>query len=520
MSRMSVLSLQAPKVRANTYSKTIAWPVYMWRAVIPEQVMGELDILERLVLSLANIDKLSNATIFNELNMSKELIQTVIKRCQDADYLKGNTLTDSGKQMLADEPMLEQQMIKNYEQIYLFQDGLSGDLVPHFDVATLPSFTWVECHLKLDGKRAIIKKPHFVEMESSLRNARFIRKMIEEQQHERGVEEIQPEESFIDEQLMQFMDELHEEGPLTLAEAEEQEAIEESTRSIITQGMIKVLDDKPELIYMPVVVYAHVDTFMNGQIYAHSPFSVFENDWFTQKLLYAIQNDETVALFIDILKEEMQKEFMDRYPFHNYLDIELFKQFPLIANDEKWKSLREQIEAMEIAYSRIANGDEDYDNFYMRAQRTIESVLYYTVCQLPNLSRTMQFVERDNYKDTLMAAEDFLTISIPRNYYGLEFCSRLQEITRNVKRSKSSKDRALLLVIDASKNKNEASISVFRDMPDFLKRINFIVNSRNQTAHFNEQQLNHLDIYKNIKSDTDAILTMCIAKFLTAKGAL
>ena len=158
-------------------------------------------------------------------------------------------------------------------------------------------------------------------------------------------------------------------------------------------------------------------------------------------MLMNIQKSDRFKEYLEFFKEEAKEELKDRYPFNNHLDIELFRKYPSIANYEAWKPLRNQIEATTRAYNRLVQGHEDYDTFYMRAQRTLEGVLKYCIDKIPNKHEVMKPVTKFNFIDSIKRIAEELRIHIPSNLYSFDFYQRLKHVANN--KGISSKDRAL-----------------------------------------------------------------------------
>ena len=133
------IDLGKSPLKSHYFHKQIAWPVYAWKAILPTVLTDELDILQKLILSLAKINKLKDATILFQLGISKELVQAVKQSCILQGYLdKESSLTKSGEQLLTNSMNIEQGMLMNFEHVYIFRDALTGDIIPNFNVAELP----------------------------------------------------------------------------------------------------------------------------------------------------------------------------------------------------------------------------------------------------------------------------------------------------------------------------------------------------------------------------------------------
>jgi hypothetical protein len=505
-------------LKKHYFHKAIAWPVYAWKAILPTVLTDELDILQKLILSLARINKLNDPTILYQLGISIDLVQAVKQSCMDKEYLNSdNTLTESGKQLLSNSLSVEQNMMMNYEQMYIFRDALTGDIIPNFQVKELPREERKEYDYVLEENVNFKnQKPTFIDIGRALRVRKQLNRLAETLQSDYASEVLEPEQlSSFDDFELQIEDVdwelINDEGELEITTmAEKEEAEEKEKRESVGQTTMKIISQKPEVLYLDATLY--VDPDLPERVAVSSPFGHYEDDWLTKHLLMHSQKSDCVKEYVEFFMEEAKEELMDQFPFNNHLDIELFKKYPIIANYEEWKPLRNQIEATTRAYNRLVQGHEDYDTFYMRAQRTLEGVLKYSILQIPNKQEIMKPVSKFSFTDSVKQIGEELGVHIPTNLSSPDFYGRLKNVARD--RGLSSKDRALFLAFDAYYNKEESpSLSLLKTIPDFYKRINLITNIRNHSTHFNEENLDSQH-FEDIKQHLDFLIDSLIAHYL------
>ncbi|MBD7970426.1 hypothetical protein [Paenibacillus gallinarum] len=514
------INLGKKSVKPHFFRKKIAWPVYAWKTILPSFLKEELDILQKLILSLAKINKLKDYTIFRQLGISSELIKTVQESCVQKGYLGlNNLITESGEQVLTNSMNVEQDMLMNYEQIYIFRDALTGDIIPNFKVSELPGEEKLQYDyvFEITSSNYRDQKPTFMDIGQALKIRQRINRITDVLQKDYANEVVDAEQLssfdemdfFIEEVDWQLIDEDGHIEYKSLKDKEEQTEIKKSEESTTT---FKIVSIRSDILYLEADLY--VDPDLPEKIMVTSPFGENEDDWFTKHMLLHAQKSDCLQEDIELFMLEAKEELIDKYPFNNYLDIELFRKYPSIANYENWKSLRSQIESTERSYNRLIEGDEDYDTFYMRAQRSLEGVLKYCIEKIPNKMDVMNSVTRYNFTDSLKRIAENLRIDIPSNLFSPDFYNRLKSVANN--KGISSKDRALFLAFDAFYHQEETpSLQLLKNIPDFYKRINIITNVRNKTAHFTEEiETVESRNFTIIKQELDILLDSLIAYYL------
>ncbi|MDQ0257850.1 hypothetical protein J2S74_005313 [Evansella vedderi] len=507
-------------VKPHYFHRQVAWPVYAWKAILPSVLKDNLDILQKLILSFAKINKLKDATTLYELGLSKELVQTVKRSCISYGYLDTDSrLTDSGNKLLMNSMNIEQDMLMNYEHVYIFRDALTGDIIPNFNVSEIPREERKEYDFILEESKSYRNlKPTFVDIGQALKRRKQINKFAETIQKDYANEEVEAEQfSDLDEMDLSVeevdWESVNDEGMVDVPTLAEKEAAEEKK---VGEGKttVKIISNKPDKIFLSANIY--IDPDMPERIGITSPFGEHEDDWFTKHMLMHIRKSESLKDIVEFFMEEAKEELKDKFPFNNHLEIELFNKYPFIANYDEWQPLRTHIEATTRAYNRLIQGHEDYDTFYMRAQRTLEGVLKYSIEKLPNKMEVMKPVTKYSFKDTIKSIAEELRIEIPANFESSAFYERLLQVSRG--KGISSKDRSLFLAFDAFYKGDESpSLLLLRNVPDFYKRINLITNIRNKSTHYNEETIEN-ENFEFLKRELDILLDSLISHYLISRS--
>ncbi len=513
-----IVNLGQNTLKPHFFSRKIAWPVYFWKAIMPTVLTEELDILQKLVLSLAKINQLNDGNVFYQLGISKELIRTAKESCQQQGYLRSNgSLTESGEKLLSNSLNIEKDMLTNFEQIYIFRDGLTGDIIPNFKVTELPGAKSQPCDYIFKGTMNYkSQKPNFVDIGQALKIRKQINRIADTLQQDYASEIVEAEQFSMVDDLDFSVEEvdwelINDDGELEVMNEQEDKGSTLETSNPKGKSTIKIVSHQSDIIYVEANLY--IDPDLPERTMVTSPFGENEDDWFTKHMFMYAKKDDKLQEILEFFQEEAKEELIDQYPFNNDLNIRLFERYPIIANYDIWEPLRNQIEATERAYNRLIDGHEDYDTFYMRAQRTLEAVLKYSIDRLPNKQEIMRPVNKYSFTDSIKRIAEELRIEIPSNLFGVDFYRRLKSVARNG--GVSSKDRALFLAFDAYYNEQDTpSLQLLRNVPDFYRRINLITNVRNKSTHFSEVEVEETHFYKDIKQELDFLLDSLIVHFL------
>lgn len=514
----NIINIGKEPVKPHFFHKKIAWRVYVWKAILPNVLIEEIDILQKLILSLANINELRDNSIVYQLGISKELLKSVKELCINSGYIdKEDNITPSGKKLFERSSSIEQGMLMNFKQIYIFRDSLTGDIIPNFKIDELPTTQKVHCDYVFKGQPNYKNlKPTFVDIGIALETRMKINSIADTIQHDYSNEDIEAEQFNQLSDMNLFSGEvdwelINDDGDIEIdgSDAEVENSSSEKIE-LTSNTTIKIISGKPEVLYLAADLY--LDPDLPERIGVSSPFGHFEDSWFTNHMLMNCKKSENLQESLEFFKMEALEYFKDNYPFNNDLNIQLFNKYPAIANYDAWKPLKNQIEATTRAYNRLIQGHEDYDTFYLRAQRTLEGILSYCIDSIPNKKEIMKSVTKYNFIDCLKGISEELRIEIPPNY-GPSFYNRLREVANN--KGISSKDRALFLAFDASYHEQKTpSLRLFKNIPNFYRRINMITDARNKTAHFSEDVSKHLGEYEDIKRELDFLLDELILHYL------
>ena len=149
--------------------KALAWPVNAWTCYIPDNVNPQLNILEKLILSL--VSKRISTTkesikeiLVNQLKLNSDLVENVLEECMqnhfNKNYKEFRLKSDSEKVLAALDGEITpgMEMSDTMKKVYLLQDAVTNVVVPCFNIEQLQSendYTLVE------DKNCVILHPVF-----------------------------------------------------------------------------------------------------------------------------------------------------------------------------------------------------------------------------------------------------------------------------------------------------------------------------------------------------------------------
>lgn len=512
MSNRYITNLGRDSVKSHCIEKKVAWPIYVWKALIPEAMLTEIDILQKLVLSLAKIKKLNDYAILESLKISGDLIDTVKKSCIDKNYLtKDLNITEKGLGILTQSNSMKSDVeaTVRYEKVLVFRDAITGDIVPNFYFTTLPqSYIDKDDRLVLEENYKYKKKPTFHEINIALKTRKNINNMIKAEKKDYAVETTDMSSSSFS---FDFDEEVDWEDVGDDGEVTGQIKIEENNdvNHDRSPTFIKIWDDFPETIYVDSSLY--VDPDLPHKLNVVSPLGNNEDMWFTSHLISHAKKDSNLQEEIEFFFEEARDRLKDQYPFNNDLEIELFVQFPAIANYQEFSELKEELESAKRAHNRILEGHQDYDTFFMRCQRTLECMLKLSISKIENRFDLVNRLNKYDFPHQIVQIANDLRVEVPRNLTSPQFYERLFRVARL--RGNSIKDRGLFLLLDARYNQESKSLYVLKAMPEFYHSINLIADLRNKTAHYNTDEIDYEIKTKQVVKQVDLIVSVLFSHF-------
>lgn len=467
--------------------KALSWPVYAWACYIPENLSPNLNILEKLILSLvdkgiATTEASVHEILVRQLGLNADLLSNVLEVCTNKyfnkSFKKELVLKEDAKKLLVaieDGISPEMEMSDSTKKVYLFQDAVTNTVIPCFNIDTLPPEFEGEL---FDDQNCITLRDLRYELPktSAISNAvfqwgRILKKLdTDDQEDSSNLDLSSTDDEFADAREIPPVASDH---PKTLAEAEN------SKKRIDT---ITVFDDEPALFQ--AVAYIAFDPSNLDEVEIISPFGKVFNNWF-MKLLNKIRlSNQSIADELSFFLEERKDAFKGQIAYGNDLSIQLFDDYPSICNDVKYADLKKAIQSLYKDITRIKGGEDESTNFAKNLRTAIEVLFRTAIREQPELgvlkgslssvNKTGGFQQQYNaYLLDLrrLVETNGLSNEIYHRYRG-------QKIFENMISPWQSnpKDNAALILLYASKHSDSAAMDlvidfdyIFVEMPDLYR---------------------------------------------------
>lgn len=473
--------------------KAIAWPVNAWTCYIPNNVNPELNILEKLILSLvskriATTKESIKEILVKQLKLSDDLVENVLEECTEKHFNKNfkelRLKSDSEKDLAALEGEITpgMEMSDTMKKVYLLQDAVTNMVVPCFNFEQLPSENDYEY---IDDKNCVTLQPVFFAQPrtAAINNAlrlwgRIFKSMNSGETVSENTFDIetQPVGDEDDDDFSQ------DETPVkTLAD-------KESTPKKIEA--ITVFDDEPKTYYAKG--YLAFNPSNPSEIEVISPFSSFFDNWFMKLVNRLRVADKAFSEELEMFLMEKTEQFKDTVAFGNDLDIQLFDDFPVICNDKKYAILRKAIKELSKDVDRIRKGEDESTNFAKNIRLAIE-VMFRTVIDANPEIKKIKTAYRGKWpaKPGQNCDFDFYGADLRRLVETYRLNSDIKSLYKNTgiynnmidSYQGNTKDNAALILIYALKNPGSNAMKLVRNYDYLFVEILKLINLGNDASH-------------------------------------
>lgn len=475
--------------------KMLVWPVSVWRCYIPENLNKNIDILEKLVLSLARMKVTDfHSILTSQLGFAGDLVKAVINNCKDKMYIHKtyNTILKAGEEALSsyENPYeADMEISKNSKKVYLIQDLVTGNVIPCFDKDILPSsYEEVDECISIYYNLNEIRRPSIASINNAIKHWNRISRLSETSDNlgtgninlnDLGREE--ENEFLMFEEEVDWREIVAEED---ISKDSNHVNIESSKSSGITAKEyydITIYDDKSEIYFLKAFVA--INSSSPDEIIVLSPLGEKLNYWFRTVFNRVYASDENFKRDIDLFIDEKKESLKDKFAFNNNLYVELFEKFPLLCNDKKYKDMKTCIENVVKAKNRIENGEEEYYSFGTSIRTAVDRIfkeVYKTIIRSKTIKEKVPeyYIYKKAVKDLVFTYK--LNSEIERRY-----CNK--DIYNNMCRgSGNAKDTAAMLLMEAYFYKDSNSMILLKDMPEIFIRIFTLAGEGNDFIHAND----------------------------------
>lgn len=476
--------------------KALVWPVNAWACYVPDNLVSELNIFEKLILTLIHgkVVKSKNELkniLSEQIGLNKVLVENVVNECckkytKDSERRKELELKVDAIELL--EKMengisLDMKMSDTLRKVYLFQDLVTNTVVPCFNINNLP-----EPYEAMDIDEANCVQIDYNDIStqpktSSVNNALYYWARIQKDIRTNDVDK----DNSINLSSSAEKDEFAEESDkiTTLSEKE--------SKSFNLEH-ITIYDDEPTKMMLKGYLYFNPENPEDVEVI--SPFGSNYNNWF-KKIVNRVravneQFNEELHLFLDLQKEENK----DKIAFNNTLNVDLFDEFPLIINESKYHQLKEKIESLTKNFISIKNGDGSSEDFVGKLRIAIEAILKEVQINNKSIYKIREeFHQSDDYRryklDINQTVSNLrLSEDVARRYIGRKIFEHVKDIWKQ-EYSGNPKDCVAILLVYANRHKN-SPVNVFVDQyRDLLLTIPDLCDmGSNNALHYNGKTLN------------------------------
>ena len=477
--------------------KALAWPVNAWACFVPENLNPPLNIFEKLILSL--IDKKIVSTrsdlkyiLTKEIGLNANLVENIVDECCDkhTDKRKKEDLRIKEESMKNLKVMengisLDMEPSDKMKKIYLFEDLITNTVVPCFNIDKLPDE--LEAHPIDDDKCITLKydKKFSQPKTSSISNALYYWSKI--QKGKKTFENSNENRIDLDLQINADSDDL-EEGMLDFEVAND-----ENKANSLNLKWLTIFDDEPTQLL--VKGYVSFNPSNPTSVEVISPFGNDYNNWFMKIINRYRNTNEDFNVELGLFVEEKTEVFKDKVAFDNDLDIQLFEDFPIICNDNKFSALKKSIRDLAKVYARIQQGEDDeYSNFAKNLRTALDVIFREAISANPEV-----FEIRREYSDSILGYRTYtaaisqfvsanrLNDDIRRRYSSENIWKNMTHPRGTIDRG-NPKDNAALLLLYANRHPNSNVHSFVLEYRNIFTELFDLVQFGNGETHGNYMQ--------------------------------
>lgn len=477
-------------------AKVIAWPIEAWCCFVPDNITTDLNIIEKLILSLIDSRIVSSESdvreiLCNKIGLDAELVKNVFKSCQDdKGYISKRDsvlkLNQSGKNLLdvANNGIsLDMEFSEEKQKVYMFKDLVTNTIVPFFGCKEIPSLNDYEpmndenvISLKASGKTETPRTAAITNAVLQWGRIRTRMKSGDDDGHNTLSYESKP---LIDvEDAIADGFDFDTEFENSKAQKANHNYIQNSNIEFLT-----IYDDKPQRFNAKAYITFNCNN--PDEVKVLSPFDAALNEWFAKILDRARKIDSNLDEEIKKYISEQRKDFQDKIAFDNPGDIQLFNKFPPLCNDvEKYGDLKTAIIGLTKDLKRFEQGEDETDNFKINMRVAIE-VLFRTVVKrnpevFENRSRYARFNDYNSDLNSYVIVNS-LSDDLVRVYQN-------DAVFRNMKSCREisnghTKDYIAMMMLYAFKNPNSKIDTFIKDYSNIITDAYNLTNMGNRRAH-------------------------------------
>ena len=473
----------------------LAWPAYAWRAILTKVPESRLDALERLLLRLIKAGKTDPAVLANLIGLQPTLVSRIItaligNRCLTDDV----ALTSYGLQRLEDRYSYSLEELVR-DSGWLFQDALSGDVVPYVHYGSLPDApaSAAEDAVALPHGDRQIGSPSDRSIAYALRAFAHLRRLREDSEEDGEISGAGDSGGGMLEEV--FWDDLEEEYDEPSMQSEPDSGGAPRTSVSEAPRLARLVTAVPEEVDIEVFLY--VSAHMPGRWQLWLPIGTELAAWFARKLRYATARDPHLEATIDRLVGPMKDDAKTGGTRSKSGSVEalVLREFPNVAMHAElataFSYAVEAIKAEEVAYEgRISAGHAIMS--YSNCLEAMMTACFLTLTKDQRIRLASHF-DFAGVSERIQGIAASLSVPVPSHMCRDAYRSRFR-LAAHYPRSASARDKILLLLADAYYRPESPAREAFLTEPRLVELVDRMNTIRNDSGAAHAKQFpTHLD---------------------------
>ncbi len=362
----------------------VSWPCNAWKCSVPANLNPDLNILEKLILSLIHRNLVSSlhelhGLLSTEIGLDPALVTTAFEICERKGYFeRGSTdqvmLSEEGIKKLEAYDQGDADASAEKKTVWLFVCAVNHAVIPRFDIDSLPDTVSF-------ADDAVIRLPRPKNTENDYRRfpealqLRFAIRTWKEILKQRNAEE------------------------LTAIDPERESEEQISVKSLADRMKVKDepwipqrMTDDPETVNC--LGYVCIDRYDTSRLTTVSPFGIAYDHYFDLWLeRLRASNPELDGLLRKAVEECIQGA-SSYIAFDNSMKVALLDNVPQINNDPEFKELKNRIISMACFLQKTEEEQErSFYEFGMNFRASAELLFVYVFKKHPELEQTRDTVK-------------------------------------------------------------------------------------------------------------------------------
>lgn len=442
------------RVPPDALSFQVAWPVTAWRVLVPTPRKTGSDPLQRAVLRMIAAGCTDPHAIGKWLDVPAELIRTVIAVYRGEGYIEPSDpvrLSYRGKILLREDDEITFSD-SSHETGWIFRDDWSGDIIPFLVEDDLP---WCSRDKRAEfevllGDRVASDRPGVLGVRQALAD---YRKYVKEARDSERVD--------------------WDSGTPNDQDSADSPSTKDPDRPI--PGIVQLLWEKPERVYVPVWIYFRADEPGGCQIATSLPLAPLDR-WFLSKLSWACGRFPALQNQIATWASQAETIFPPS-PTLDEAEHRAVLDFPFLTSGDDLAAVRALLARTYRARALYEQNPENIDVYLTRCCSTLEALLTACLSQCRNANQAVRLIRDEGFKDQLCDIASLLRVELPDRFCNPYYSNKARKAAGG--RGETPMDRTIALMFCAVHDRSSPARKAFGTCPDLLVHIDTMTRYRN-----------------------------------------